>query len=133
MENRAKNSWMLRTSIRQNGYNAAFCLLSLAMLWPYLAWFYWLTLLLLFSALLVWLARPQRTQLYLTAQGFYWQRAGKTVQNLPWRVGSVRRNDVIIWHYGFWPWQRLIIRPDSLAVGEFGELLRALALSAPQD
>lgn len=132
MENRAKNSWTLRTSMRQNGYNAAFCLISLAMLWPYLAWFYWLTLLLLLSVLLLWLARPQRAQLHVTAQGFYWQRTGKAVQSLPWRVGSVRRKEVIIWRYGCWPWQRLIIRPDSLEAGDFGELLRALALSAHQ-
>ena len=118
--------------MRQNGYNAAFCLISLAMLWPYLAWFYWLMLLLFLSVLLLWLARPQRAQLHVTAQGFYWQRTGKAVQSLPWRVGSVRRKEVIIWRYGCWSWQRLIIRPDSLEAGDFGELLRALALSAHQ-
>lgn len=133
MENRAKNSWVVRTSLRQNGYNAAFCLLSLAMLWPYLAWFYELALLLFFSAQLLWMARPQTAQLYLTAQGFYWQRAHKPVQSLPWRVGSVRRKDLIIWRYGVWPWQRLLLRPDSLEEGAFAELLRALALNVTQE
>ena len=26
----------------------------------------------------------------------------------------MRRKEVVIWRYGCWPWQRLIIVPDSL-------------------
>jgi len=35
-----------------------------------------------------------------------------------WRSGSVRRADVLILEWSFWPWQRLMIRPDSLSSAE---------------
>src|SRR5690554_6290699 len=48
------------------------------------------------------------------------------IHSIQWRAGSVRRKNLIIWRYGFWPWQRLVIYPDSVAEGEFRLLLKAL-------
>jgi len=44
-----------------------------------------------------------------------------------WRDGCVRRRDYLILHWSWWPWQRLIIRPDScVSREEFRRLKAAL-------
>lgn len=44
-----------------------------------------------------------------------------------WQAGSVRRADVIILCWSFWPWNRLILRRDSFASeDEFRQLKAAL-------
>lgn len=67
----------------------------------------------------------RQTAVVLYQQAGHWYLNQR--QALPWRTGSVKRASVIIWQYGRWPWQRLYIRPDSLAAGQYRELLVALA------
>lgn len=120
-------SFSLRPSQQQKRLDGAFLLLSLALLTPLLS-FVWL----LFCAacmLVAWrFIRKQTISGELSFRAGQWWWAQPALQPLKWRVGSVRRHNLIIWRYGRWPWQRLLIRPDSLPAGQFQQLLRELQL-----
>ena len=58
-----------------------------------------------------------------------WQliRDDGSCTSVRWRVGSVRRSQVLLLRYGIWPWQGLIIRPDCFAnPQDYRTLMRAL-------
>lgn len=50
-------------------------------------------------------------------RGWWLEQNGRKAR-VRWRYGSVRRADVLILEWSFWPWQRLMIRPDSLSSAE---------------
>lgn len=118
----------LYRSKRQGWLNVGFMLLSAALLWPYLSAVEWAAVLLLWSALSLWVGRRRWRQARLRyAQQSWWLDIDQRPPlRLVWRAGSVRRRHLIIWQYGRWPWQRLLIRPDSLPAGEFSRLVKAL-------
>ena len=121
-------TWDLKRSKRQGWLNVGFMVLTGALLWPYLNAIEWAAVLLLWSALSLWVGRRSWRQARLRyAQQTWWlDIEQRPPQRLLWRVGSVRRQQLIIWKYGIWPWQRLLIRPDSLPAGDFQRLLKAL-------
>lgn len=116
----------MRRSRRQGQLDVLFAGLTLLLLWPLLSGAEWL-LLLLAAAALCYCGRRSWSPVQLGCRaGQWWWRHHGVVRPLRWRPGSVRRPGLIIWQYGRWPWQRLLIRPDSLPVGDYRRLLLAL-------
>lgn len=121
----SNTSFDLQGSLRQRSVDLAFVALSLALSWPYLTALEWSLAALLGTLLLVSIA-PSTGRLQWLPQGVWYLSTAGHRQPLTWRTGSVLRPELIIWRYGRWPWQRLLIRPDSLAAGEFRLLLRQI-------
>lgn len=121
-------SFLLRPSKRQQRLDGAFVLISLLLLAPFIGWLGLFVSLALAVLIYCWQHTTQTLAGRLCWQDGQWWLVGVIPQLLLWRVGSVRRRDLIIWRYGRWPWQRLHIRPDNLAAGQFQQLLRELAL-----
>ena len=120
--------WPLVRSRRQQVWNLAFIVITSAMLWPLLHVAEWAAVLLIWGSLFIWSQRRTWKHAQIRfAKGTWWlDVTGSAPVSLEWRTGSVRRKNVIIWQYGKWPWQRLIIRPDSLPEGEYQRLVKAL-------
>ena len=63
----------------------------------------------------------------LNNQHSWWVEISGQRQAVCWQAGSVRRANVIILCWSFWPWNRLILRRDSFASeAEFRQLKAAL-------
>lgn len=123
------NSWTLYPSKQQSYWEVLLLLLTMAMLWPFLNIISWLVLLVLFSvvAIFAWRQR-QNLRVLMQQENHWWLLQNLTKTELQWRTGSVRSKNLIIWRYGKWPWQRLIIHPDSVSKAEYQQLLYQLAL-----
>lgn len=117
--------WRLHPSRYQRRLDGAFLLLAVALLWPLLSVTEWL--LCLIALALLWCVIQRKTVLRLRFDGQYWWLIrDENARMIRWRSGSIRRRDLIIVRWGFWPWQALMIRPDSLShVDEFRQLQRA--------
>ena len=120
-------TWLLQPSRRQRWLDAAFMAVTLGLLWPLLQPVELAAVTVLWVTFYVWRQRRRWRSAYLhhDASG-WWLEAAGVRSALRWRHGSVRRAGVIHWRYGVWPWQRLLIRPDSLPPGEFPRLVKAL-------
>jgi len=57
---------------------------------------------------------PQPDVVIGVGQQGWWLRRDTTKQITQWRVGSIRRREFVCLVWGFWPWQLIRIRPDSL-------------------
>src|SRR5690554_1021807 len=69
----------------------------------------------------------QRSVIELQRYPTSWHlRHHSLIRDIQWRSGSVRRKSLVIWRYGTWPWQRVVVYPDSVKRGEFRLLLKAL-------
>lgn len=126
MAGQQKNSWIIRPSRQQKITEAALVLVSLLILQPLLSWF-WLGLLCVFLVLFLLILWRSRSNIELQRHHSSWLiKHHRTIRDIQWRAGSVRRKSLIIWRYGLWPWQRVVIYPDSLEGDEFRLLLKAL-------
>lgn len=126
MDSQLTNKWVIQPSRQQKITEAALVLVSLLILQPLLSWpVLALLFVVLYSFLiLMWCTRKS---VELQRNPSSWQlKNNHKITSIQWRTGSVRRKNLIIWRYGFWPWQRLVIYPDSVAEGEFRLLLKAL-------
>ena len=89
---------------------------------------------LLATVFVVWQIHRGRHQLnwrlgyqMLDNQYSWWIEKSGQREAVSWQAGSVRRADVIILCWSFWPWNRLILRRDSFASeDEFRQLKAAL-------
>lgn len=124
-------NFQLHPSKQQYGLDTLLLLLTFLLLFPLLSW-PWLLLYFLVAAL--WLGllhhRGKTTKSLSYAMGQWWLVEQEKRTPMAWRTGSVRRAQLILWRYGRWPWQQLLIRPDSLAAGQYQQLLRAMASHA---
>lgn len=126
MDSHLKNNWTIRPSCQQKITETLLLAVSLLILQPLLGWLelgLLFVLLVLFISVL-WRGR-QAVELRCHQSQWYLNNA-RINKSIHWRAGSVRRKNLIIWRYGFWPWQRLVVYPDSLPQGEFRLLLKAL-------
>ncbi|QQD22128.1 hypothetical protein GJQ54_10310 [Oceanospirillaceae bacterium ASx5O] len=122
-------TWLLQPSRRQRWLDAAFMAVTLGLLWPLLSLAELAALALVWGSLWWWRQRRHWQRAYLHHDGSgWWLEAGGQRQPLVWRTGSSRRAGLISWRYGVWPWQRLLIRADSLPAADFQRLLKALYL-----
>ncbi len=126
MDSQLPNSWIIQPARQQKHTEAALVFVSILILQPLLSW---LTLVLVSAFLVLFLLTLWRARKTVELQRHptVWHlKINHQIKSIQWRTGSVRRKDLIIWRYGFWPWQRLVIYPDSVAEGEFRLLLKAL-------
>lgn len=124
-------NWPLYPAKQQSYWEALLLMLTLLLIWPFLSAVVWCAIALCLSAVAGWQWRQRQQVRILQWQAPQWILIveGRR-RELIWRSGSVRRKHLIIWRYGFWPWQRLIIRPDNLPNGAFRTLLSQLALKS---
>ncbi|MCD8520827.1 MAG: hypothetical protein LRY66_09900 [Saccharospirillaceae bacterium] len=123
----ASAEWLLRPSARQRWLDAAFVLVVVLLLSGLLPLSGWVLSGMLLSALMLlgW-RRFSVHKIGCDRRGWWLEQHGRRVR-VRWRYGSVRRADVLILEWSFWPWQRLMIRPDSVGGREdFRRLTAAL-------
>lgn len=114
----ATAEWVLQSSRRQRRLDGVFLLVSLLILVWLLPLLWWLcaAFFLLVLTALGW-RQPVVRKLGYDSRGWWFEYRGRRLP-VRWRSGSVRRADVLILEWSFWPWQRLMIRPDSLSSAE---------------
>lgn len=118
---RATAEWQLRHSLQQRYLDRAALLAFLILLLWILPFPLYLSL--LFGAPLVYLldhlaAKSQNAVMRIgySLDGLipqWWVEKEGEQQRVQWRNGSVRRTDLIILQWSFWPWNRVILRADS--------------------
>lgn len=126
MDGQLKNKWIIQPSRQQKISEAALVLVSLLILQPLLNWPALALLLVTLYSFLILMWRTRKTVELQRNPSSWHLKKDSVIHSIQWRAGSVRRKNLIIWRYGFWPWQRLVIYPDSVAEGEFRLLLKAL-------
>lgn len=126
------HSFKLGSSKRQSFVEGMLLLIMVLLLWPLLSLLWAALLIVVAIGLWGWSSRQRQyrfNNLSIQLQAGRWWLLTPAPQLMQWRTGSVRRHQLIIWRYGRWPWQRLVIYPDALAAGEFQQLQRQLALN----
>ena len=120
--------WQISPSPFQTRLTALFLLCSWLLLTPLFSWITLGLLALIFiTSFLGWYQHLSPKVISHSSQG--WRLHQSTTRPLYWRAGSIKRPKLILWKYGVWPWQCLIIRPDSVATNEFTQLQRLLAVT----
>ena len=122
------HEWALRPSFQQVRLDAAALSTGSCLLFLLLPFTWWLSLLLAaLGALLSWqFARQVRTpvdRFGCNASGWWIMVRGER-QAVRWRSGSIRRYELVRLQWGFWPWQHILVRADSLANSEDFRRLR---------
>ena len=106
--------WHILPSRRQRQLDVAALLVASFILFLTLSHvFVWFVLLPLFGIFILWRC-PQPDVVIGVGQQGWWLRRDTTKQITQWRVGSIRRREFVCLVWGFWPWQLIRIRPDSL-------------------
>lgn len=126
MDSQIKDRWVVLPSRQQKITEAVLVLVTLLMLQPLLNWPELALLLVLLALFLLALWRGRQTVELRYNHSQWYLKNTHINKSIQWRTGSVRRKNLIIWRYGVWPWQRVVIYPDSLPQGEFRLLLKAL-------
>ena len=126
MEEAESYNWVIYPSKQQKITECALVLVGLLILAPVLSVFALSASAVCFFLFLFILWR-QRSVIELQRYPTSWHlRHHSLIRDIQWRSGSVRRKSLVIWRYGKWPWQRVVIYPDSVRQGEFRLLLKAL-------
>lgn len=106
--------WCLRSSKRQRQLEvAALFLCSLILLQILNAAFLGAAFLPLIYAVWLWRNPLLDVHLGVNQQGWWLLKNGHK-HYVSWQVGSIRRRGYVCLVWGFWPWQSIRIRPDSL-------------------
>ena len=114
----ASAEWLLQPSRRQRWLDGAFLLMVLLLLGCLLSPLGWaISSVLLLSLMLLGWRRFAVHKIGYDRRGWWLEQRGRKLR-VRWRYGSVRRADVLILEWAFWPWQRLMIRPDSVDSAE---------------
>ena len=107
--------WLIIPSRQQRWLDAGLALLLLMLFLTSLnghwLWFAVLPACLMFVAL-VHTADPMR--LGVDRDGWWIQREGQEQTRVNWAAGSIRRRRMLLLAWGFWPWQVIRVRADSL-------------------
>ncbi|TVV43041.1 hypothetical protein [Thalassolituus sp. C2-1] len=110
--------WLLQPSGRQRWLDGAFLLSALLIFSWLLPPLWWGVVAVFLLLLMLWgWRKPAVRRLGCDSRGWWLEYHGCKL-SVRWRHGSVRRADVLILEWSFWPWQRLMIRPDSLGSAE---------------
>ena len=106
--------WCIRHSRRQRQLDvAALVMVSLILFYILNDHYVWCSLIPLIY--IVMLLRRSTPDIYLgVSQQGWWMIRDNKKHITVWRIGSIRRRDFVCLVWGFWPWQLIRIRPDSL-------------------
>lgn len=126
MDGQLQNTWVIQPSRQQKYTETALLVITVLILQPLLGgWVLgWVSMALSLMLIILWRLRKSVTLQRLPSAWHLKQQ--QRIQSIQWRTGSLRRKNLVIWRYGAWPWQRVVVYPDSLPKGQFRLLLRAL-------
>ncbi|WP_320820791.1 hypothetical protein [Thalassolituus sp.] len=123
--------WALRPSLQQRRLDFAALLVGSCLLLVLLPLSWWFSLMIALAVAFLSWRFAQRMQVSVERIGCdargWWILVGGQRHWVRWRSGSIRRYELVRLQWGFWPWQHILVRADSLANDEdLRRLRRAL-------